>query len=121
MDLLARPGGGILHRLDVRAGRPADADVAEAHRVLSTPPDGRFTRVLVAGRRDDTGAGVLRGIRHQRSGRGAFTRDLGSYGGWRAALEHLGVSFAGIAGHETRLLHARVLAAHGEWAAASRR
>lgn len=56
-----------------------------------------------------------------RSGGGAFTRDLGSYDDWRAALEYLGVSFAGIAGHETRLLHARMLAAHGEWAAASRR
>jgi N-hydroxyarylamine O-acetyltransferase len=114
------PVAGSFTALDVRAGRPADAEVAEAHRVLSTPPDGRFTRVLVVGRRDDTGADVLRGIRHQRSGRGAFTRDLEAYGDWRAALESLGVSLSCVAGHELRSLHARMLAAHGERAAAGR-
>jgi N-hydroxyarylamine O-acetyltransferase len=79
----------------VRASRLADAEVAEAHRVLSTPPDGRFTRVLAAMRRDDTGAEVLRGIQHQRTGDGALTRDPASYDDWRAALESLGVSLAG--------------------------
>jgi N-hydroxyarylamine O-acetyltransferase len=63
----------------VRARRPADAEVAAAHRMLSTPPDGRFTQVLVVLRRDDTGAEALREIRHQRTGDGAFTRDLASY------------------------------------------
>jgi N-hydroxyarylamine O-acetyltransferase len=112
------PGAGSFTALDVRASPPSDAEVAEAHQELSTPPDGRFTRVLVVGRRDDTGADVLRGIRYQRSGEGAFTRDLESYGDWRAALESLGVSFAGIAGDELRALHVRMLAAHEEWAAA---
>jgi hypothetical protein len=54
------PAAGSFPGLDVRACRPADA---EAHRVLSTPPGGRFTGVLVAMRRDDTGAEVLRGSR----------------------------------------------------------
>jgi N-hydroxyarylamine O-acetyltransferase len=112
------PAAGSFSALDVRASRPTDAEVAEAHRELSTPPDGRFTRVLVAGRRDDTGADVLRGIRFQRAGEGAFTRDLESYDDWRAALESLGVSLAGIAGDELRSLHVRMLAAHEEWAAA---
>jgi N-hydroxyarylamine O-acetyltransferase len=93
---------GSFAALDVRAGRPVDAEVAEAHQVLSTPPDGRFTRVLAVQRRDDTGAGVLRGIRHQRIGDGAFTRDLASYDDWRAALEFLGVSLTGVAGDELR-------------------
>ena len=37
------PAAGSFPGLDVRASRPADAEVAAAHRVLSTPPDGRFT------------------------------------------------------------------------------
>jgi arylamine N-acetyltransferase len=106
-----------LNHLDVRASRPAGAEVAEAHRVLSTPPGGRFTGVLVAMRRDDTGAEVLRGIRHQRTGDGAFARDLASYDDWRAALESLSVSLAGAGEAELRSLHARMLAVHAERAA----
>jgi arylamine N-acetyltransferase len=105
--------------LDVRDRRPGDARIAAAHRVLSTPPGGRFTGVLVAMRRDDTGAEVLRGIQHKRTGDGAFTRDLASYDDWRAALESLGVCLAGARGAELRSLHARMLAGHAERAAAS--
>jgi arylamine N-acetyltransferase len=115
------PAAGSFTTLDVRASRPADAEVAEAHRVLSTPPDGWFTRVLVVQRRDDTGVGVLRGIRHQRIGDGAFTRDLASYDDWQAALESLGVSLIGVARDELRSLHACMLAAHKQWVAASER
>jgi len=104
--------------LDVRARRPGDAAVAAAHRVLSTPPDGRFTGVLVAMRRDDTGAEVLRGIQHRRTGDGAFTRELAYYDDWRAVLESLGVSLAGAGEAELRSLHARMLAGHAERAAA---
>lgn len=107
--------------VDVRAGQPTDAEVAEAHRMLSTPPDGRFTSVLVVLRRDDTGAEALRGIRHQRTGDGAFTRDLASYGDWLAALESLGVSLTSVTDDELRSLHARMLAAHEQWAAADAR
>ena len=105
---------GSFPGLDVRAGRPADAEVAEAHRVLSTPPDGRFTGVLVAMRRDDTGAEVLRGIQFRRTGEGAFSRDLAPYAEWRAALESLGVSLAGAGEAELRSLHARMLAVHAQ-------
>ncbi|MGH3209848.1 MAG: arylamine N-acetyltransferase family protein [Trebonia sp.] len=113
-DPAARSFPGI----DVRASRPADAEVAAAHRVLSTPPDGRFTKVLVAMRRDDTGADVLRGIQLQRTGDGAFSRELASYADWRAALESLGVSLAGAGEAELRSLHARMLAAAAERPAA---
>jgi N-hydroxyarylamine O-acetyltransferase len=82
--------------------------------VLSTPPDGRFTRALVVQRRDDTGAEVLRGIRHQRIGDGAFTRDLESFDDWRTVMQSLGVSLAGVADDELRPLHARMLTAHEE-------
>jgi len=115
------PAADSFAALDVHASHPADAEVAEAHRVLSAPPDGRFTRVLVVLRRDDTGADVLRGIRHQRIGDGAFARDLASYADWRAALESLGVSLADAAGDELQSLHARMLAAHEKWVAASER
>ena len=114
------PAAGSFPGLDVRASRPADAEVAAAHRVLSTPPDGRFTGVLVAMRRDDTGAEVLRGIQFRRTGEGAFSRDLASYDEWRAALESLGVSLAGAGEAELRSLHARMLALHAQRAAAPR-
>jgi arylamine N-acetyltransferase len=112
------PAAASFPGLDVSAARPSDAEVAAAHRVLSTPPGGRFTKVLVAMRRDDAGAEVLRGIRHQRAGDGAFTRDLTSYDDWRAVHECLGVSLAGAADAELRSLHARMLAAHAERLAA---
>jgi arylamine N-acetyltransferase len=113
------PAARSFTALDVRASHPSDAEVAEAHQVLSTPPDGRFTRVLVVGRRDDTGAEVLRGIRHQRTGDRAFARDLASYDDWRAVLESLDVSLADVADGELRSLHDRMVAAHEEWVAAA--
>jgi len=112
------PAAGSFGAIDVRASRPSDAQVAAAHRVLSTPPDGRFTRTLVVQRRDDTGAETLRGIRYQRAGDGAFARDLAAYDDWRAVLESLGVNLAGTGDEDLRSLHARMLAAHAEWAAA---
>jgi N-hydroxyarylamine O-acetyltransferase len=115
------PAAGSFTALDVHASHPADAEVAQAHRVLSTPPDGRFTRVLSVLRRDDTGIGVLRGIRHQRTGDKAFTRDLASYDDWRAALESLGVSLTDVAEGDLRSLHIRMLEAHKEWVMASPR
>jgi arylamine N-acetyltransferase len=101
----------------VRADQPTDAEVAESHRVLSTPPDGRFAQVLVVQRRDDTGASVLRGIHYQRIGAGGFTYDLSSFDDWRAALKSLGVSLDRVAADELQSLHTRMLTAHEEWTA----
>ena len=115
------PAARSFTALEVRAAPPTDAEVAAAHQVLSTPPDGRFASVLVVQRRDDTGADVLRGIRYQRTGDGTFTRDLASYDDWQTVLESMGVSLAGVGHHELRSLHARMLAAHEKWAAASER
>jgi N-hydroxyarylamine O-acetyltransferase len=111
------PAAGSFAAIDVHPSRPSDAEIAEAHRVLSLPPDGRFTRVLVVQRRDDTGIETLRGIRHQRTGDGAFTRDLTSYAAWRGTLESLGVSLAAATSDELRSLHARLLVVHEKRAA----
>ena len=98
-------------------GRPgvSQADVDAHHARLSTPPDGHFTRLFVAQRRDDHGADTVRGIRHTRVGRGAFVRDLRSYDDWRAALLGLGVSLARIGDEALRDLHRRLLHAHEDW------
>jgi hypothetical protein len=104
------PAAGSFGALDVRAGQPSDAQVAASHQVLSTPPAGRFTRLLIVLRRDEAGAEALRGIRHQRTGDGAFTRDLVSYGHWRDVLGSLRVSLAGTTEEELRSLHARTAA-----------
>lgn len=109
------PATGSFGVLEVSAASPADGEVADAHRMLSTPPDGRFTRLLVAQRRDDTGADVLRGIRYQRVGNGAVTRDLTTFDDWRDGLLTLGVSLADATEDELRSLHARMLAGHEEW------
>lgn len=111
---LHAPEAGSFTAVDVRADGPGDGEVAAAHQEMSTPPDGRFTRVLVVQRRDGTGTGVLRGIRLQRTGGQPFTRDLTAYGEWRAALESLHVSLAGVTDAELRSLHDRMLAAHWE-------
>ncbi len=104
------PAAGSFGHVDVRPASPAPADVAASHLMLSTPPEGRFTRVLVVQRRDDTGTDVLRGIRLQRIGDQPFTRDLTAYDDWRAALESLRVSLAGVTDDELRVTarpHAR--------------
>jgi N-hydroxyarylamine O-acetyltransferase len=111
------PAAGSFGAIDVHGHRPSDAEIAAAHRVLSTPPDGRFTRVLVVQRRDETGIETLRGVRHQRTGDGAFARDLTSYPAWHATLESLGVSLAAATSEELRALHASLLAIHQQWAA----
>jgi N-hydroxyarylamine O-acetyltransferase len=112
------PSSHSFAAVDVHPSRPADAEVAAAHRLLSTPPDGRFTKVLVVQRRDATGSEVLRGIRHQRTGDRVFVRDLASYDDWRTVMESLGVSVAGVTNEELRSLHARMLATHAERVAA---
>jgi arylamine N-acetyltransferase len=112
-------GAGSFGAVDVHPARPSAGQVAAAHRVLSTPPDGRFTRVLVVQRRDDTGTEMLRGIRHERKGDGAFSRDLAAYDDWRAVLASLRVSLTEAGEAELRSLHARMLAGHEERARAA--
>lgn len=93
----------------------SQADVDANHARLSTPPDGAFTRLLVVQRRDERGAETLRGVRHLRTGDGAFARDLRAYDDWRGVIAGLGVSLAGVDDDALRLLHRRMLTAHEEW------
>lgn len=110
------PDGGFA---GTRIGPPgaSQRDVEGAHRRLSTPPDGDFTRLLVVQRRDATGADTVRGIHHRRIGAGATERTLREYDDWRAALVGLGVSLAGAGEEELRSLHARMASAHDDWLA----
>ena len=98
--------------VDVHRESPAGAEIAAAHRMLSTPPDGRFSNVLVVQRRDAAGAEMIRGITHTRVGSAPFTRVLAAYPDWRAALESLGVALAGVTDPELRTLHAGMLTLH---------
>jgi len=92
-------------------------DVDAAHARLATPPEGDFTRRLVVQRRDATGAETVRGLRHTRTGEGAFVRDLREYVDWRRALVGLGVALTGVDDAALRELHRRMALAHDDWLA----
>lgn len=108
------PAGSFLGSVVGRAG-VTQAEVDAAHRRLSTPPEGAFTRLLVVQRRDATGADTVRGIRHVRTGSGARTRVLREYDAWRAALVGLGLSLADVAEGALRDLHRRMARAYDDW------
>jgi arylamine N-acetyltransferase len=106
---------GSFHGSVVGPPGVAQAEVDAHHRRLSTPPDGAFTRLLVVQRRGATGADTLRGVRHTRTGEGAFVRDLRAYPDWRATVVSLGVSLAGVAEEALAALHHRMLTVHEDW------
>jgi N-hydroxyarylamine O-acetyltransferase len=93
---------------------PTLADVATCHAWLSTPPVGRFTRVLVVQRRMACHVDVVRGC--------LFTRvtpddqaetELTSYGDWRAAIsDGCGLSLAEVDAEELSTLFDSQLATH---------
>lgn len=96
---------GSFTALEVRDRPVGPDDVAAAHRRLSTPPDGPFTRLVVAQRRVPGAAHVLRGITHD----GEHT----SYDAWRAALAGpLALALDDLPDDELRALHARSVTAH---------
>ena len=108
------PGGSFRGTVVGPAG-VGDGEIAAAHRRLSTPPDGHFTRRLVVQRRDATGAETIRGIRHVRTGAGAFIRDLRDLGEWCDAVGGLGLSLAEATDDEVAGLHRRLRADHDDW------
>lgn len=108
--------------IEVGDGPVGPADVLAAHAELSTPPEGPFTRVLVAQRRDATGVDSLRCcvLRRVEPDEVAET-DLTAYDDWRGALgDVLRVPLDDVAEDDLRDLHGRMLAAHREWEAAGR-
>jgi arylamine N-acetyltransferase len=98
------------------------ATVLAAHTELSTPPDGTFTRVLVAQRRDETGIDTLRCCLLLRIEPGRRTEtELTSYDQWRAALtEVLGVPVDDVDAGELEDLWRRMRSSHEAWDAAGR-
>lgn len=92
-------------------------EIEAAHRRLSTPPDGGFTRKLVVQRRDRTGAETLRTIVWRRIGTGAGERTLHDYDEWRAALTGLSLTLAAVDDSDLRELHKRQSAAYDDWQA----
>jgi arylamine N-acetyltransferase len=101
---------------------PSPADVDECHRSLSTPPDGRFARVLVVQRRMPDRVDVVRGCLAQTVTPGGQTEaDLTTYDDWRAAIaDGCGLSLAEVDDEELLALFDRQLLLHREWVAAGR-
>jgi N-hydroxyarylamine O-acetyltransferase len=102
---------------------PARIDVIEAsHRRLSTTPDSPFTRVLSVGRRDHSGADILRGrvlIRWDATGRTQTRYD--DPGEWFALLRtDLGLPVGDLEAAEREALWRRVCAAHIAWETSQR-
>lgn len=115
-------GHGSFRGLEVRPLPVGAAEVAGAHRTLSTPPDGHFARLLVVQRRDGEDVVTLRGCVLSRFGPGGRSQtDVPSYDAWRGALvDELRLPVADLADGELRGLWTRMRAAHEQWDAEGR-
>jgi N-hydroxyarylamine O-acetyltransferase len=105
------------------SSRPVDQPAVDAaHATLSTPPDGRFARLLVVQRRDDTGVDTVRGCLHHRTLPDASTEtELSTYDAWRMALvDATRLSLEGVADDELRALYDVQWEKHLAWTAAGR-
>jgi arylamine N-acetyltransferase len=113
---------GSFRGLEVRPLPVGSAEVAEAHRALSAPPDGHFARLLVVQRRDGEDVVTLRGCVLSRFGPGGRGEsDLTSYDEWRGALaDELCLPVADVDHRELRGLWERMRAAHEQWVAEGR-
>ncbi|SDC58903.1 arylamine N-acetyltransferase family protein [Nocardioides lianchengensis] len=112
---------GSFGGIEVTDGPTTPADVLAAHAELSTPPEGRFTRMLLVQRRDATGVDLLRGCVRSRVEPGGRTEsELTSYDAWRAGLAEIGVPLHDVPDDELVALFDRTLAAHQAWTSAGR-
>jgi N-hydroxyarylamine O-acetyltransferase len=114
--------GDRLSGVEIRTlpiGRP---EVEAAHARLSASPGGRFARILVVQRRDDSGVDTVRGCLHHRTLADSATEtELSSYDAWRSALvDGTRLSLEGIDDPELRALYAAQWAKHLAWEAAGR-
>jgi arylamine N-acetyltransferase len=98
---------------------PSLADVDHCHAALSTPPDGRFAKVLVVQRRDAEAVDVVRGCLYHRITPGRQTEEeLTTYDEWRGAIaDGCGLSLAEVGDEELRALYDRMWASHVEFMA----
>jgi arylamine N-acetyltransferase len=96
--------------------------VEEAHARLSAVGEGRFAKVLVVQRRDDTGIDTVRGCLWHRTLPGRATQtELASYDTWREALvDGTRLSLEEVEDGELRALYAAQWAKHLAWSAAGR-
>jgi N-hydroxyarylamine O-acetyltransferase len=114
---------GTFRGVEVTAERSiAGEDIVEAHLVLSTPPNGHFTRILVVQRRQDEHYDSLRGcVLGRVDGVDRTERDVTSYDDWRAALvDVLRVPVDDIEDESMRALWRQVRDAHRTWDEAGR-
>jgi arylamine N-acetyltransferase len=104
------------------AGRPTEEQMAERHRSLSTPPDGRFARVLVVQRRMPDHVDVVRGcLAHTITPGGQTETELTTYDEWRDALaDGCGLSLDEVGDEELQALFAGQLELHRAWEEAGR-
>ena len=105
------------------SSRPVDQPAVDAaHATLSAPEDGRFAKILVVQRRDETGIATVRGCLWLRiRAEGRTETDLATYDAWRAALvDGTRLSLEGVDEAELRALYAALWAAHEAWTAAGR-
>ena len=103
--------------------RSTDQPVVEAaHASLSTPPEGRFTKLVVVQRRDATGIDTVRGcLWHRIEADGRTETELASYDAWRAALvDGTRLPLDDVDEAELRALYADQWAKHEAWTAAGR-
>lgn len=112
---------GSFTGLEVRH-RPVDQTVVDAaHGVLSTPPDGAFSRKLVVQRRDPLGSDTVRVCVATRiDADGVHARDLTTYDEWRGALDAIGLVLDDVPDDDLRALFDRMLTAHRAWDEAGR-
>jgi N-hydroxyarylamine O-acetyltransferase len=117
----ADPAGSFLG-IEVTSLPIDQAAVDEAHVRLTTPPDGRFTQLLVVQKRRADAAETLRGcllVRVDRSGR--TETELSSYDIWRSAVaDGLGLPLTDVEDGELRSLYDAQWAKHLAWTAAGR-
>jgi N-hydroxyarylamine O-acetyltransferase len=114
--------GGTFGGIEVTTRPVGGADIEAAHRDLSTPPDGHFTRILVVQRRQDTYYDSLRGcVLNRVSAGGKAERDVTSFDDWRGALvEELRMPLDDVPGESLRLFWSQVRGAHEAWDGAGR-
>ena len=112
---------GSFTGLEVRSLPTGAREVEAAHAVLSTPPTGAFTRVLVVQRRDPLGCDTVRGcVATRTDAAGVHQRDLTSYDEWRDALVAIGLALDDVADDDLRRLFDRTLGSHRAWDRAGR-
>jgi N-hydroxyarylamine O-acetyltransferase len=101
---------------------PSSTDIERCHTSLSTPPDGRFAKLLVVQRRMPHHVDVVRGCVGQRvMPEDTEEADLTTYDEWRGAIaDGCGLSLAEVDDDALRTLFAQQLGLHLAWDRAGR-